>query len=61
MEGPSGPFIAFGYFDFFCFLAARFSFRFFLGSFLALFPPLSLLAISPPPCALPFVRVVVCA
>jgi hypothetical protein len=32
------------YFDFFCFLAARFSLRFFLGCFFSDFPPLSLLA-----------------
>jgi hypothetical protein len=36
------------YFSFFCFLAARFSFRFFLGCFLTDFPPLSLLAMCPP-------------
>ena len=36
------------YLDFFCFLAARFSFRFFLGCFFSDLPPLSLLATCPP-------------
>jgi hypothetical protein len=37
-----------GYFPFFCFFSARFSFRLFCGFFFSGFPPLSLLATTPP-------------